>query len=117
MSFLLGGSSILILNLASLSVSRVARCLLPTTYRNLNSEALILSLLDPRLSTVLRKVVLVILVERHAADELAVAGRLGLAVVVAIRRGGAHDRGALGGHEVVERTHGVAEVVSVESKQ
>jgi len=97
-------------------VSPVARCLLPTTYRNLNSEALILSLLDPRLSTVLRKVVLVILVERHA-DELAVAGRLGLAVVVAIRRGGAHDRGALGGHEVVERTHGVAEVVSVESKQ
>ena len=40
---------------------------------------------------------------------------LGVGVVVAIGRGGADDGGALGGEEVVELAHRIAEVVTVAS--
>merc|ERR1711871_1513147 len=78
----------------------------------LEGHARALELLNPALGAVLRHVVLVVLIERHA-HELAVADGLGVRVLVAVSRGRAHDGRALRREEVVELAHRVAEVVAV----
>merc|ERR1719428_806064 len=78
----------------------------------LEREALALELLDPRVRALLRLVVLVVLVA-HEADELAVAHRLGLDVVVVVGRRHADDGRALLREAVVQLARRVAEVVAV----
>merc|ERR1711990_1142769 len=59
-----------------------------------DGDALTLDLRDPVLRALLRQLRLVVLVE-GAADELVATDRLGVLMVVAIRRPRAHDRRAL----------------------
>merc|ERR1711871_1463298 len=105
-------------DLACLPMPRCAHHLSPgvvrvkPTARLEARHALGLELLDPRGRARLRLVRLVVLVEHHA-NELAVAGRLGLDVVVVVSADHADDLGALLGEAVVELARGVAEVVGV----
>ena len=78
----------------------------------LEGDALALELLDPVVGAALALVVLVVLVAEEAA-ELAVAERLGVRIVVVVRRREADHGGTLGREAVVELARGVAEVVAV----
>ena len=75
-------------------------------------ESLLLELCNPCLSTVIRKIVLVVLVA-HKSNELSVNLGLGFGVLVSISGSKSEHGASLGGEKVVKLTCSIAVVISV----